>query len=300
MAEQSRRRGRGIPSAAVILIMLGLVFLFNNLGLLPWSLWGTLWRLWPLILIIVGLNILLSGVNPWLALGLTIVIILVAVAVSAYLGLGSRSQSMVTSFSEPLAGASNAQVEANFGAGSLLIDSLTETSDSLATGEAVQPGGQLAAQVSRDASSAVLKVSGRLGGWWGRDGGQGTWRLHLSPRIPLALTLKIGAANASMDLSRLRVNRLRLDVGASNIALTLPSRAGSIEAVVKAGAASVNITVPQGVAARVQGQVGLGSFSIDQARFPKSGDYFVSPDYERAVNRVDIRVESGLASVTIH
>lgn len=43
----------------ILLITLGLVFLGKNLGLIPGEGWGVIWRLWPLLLIIGGLDDLL-------------------------------------------------------------------------------------------------------------------------------------------------------------------------------------------------------------------------------------------------
>lgn len=40
----------------ILLITIGLVFLGKNLGLIPGEGWGTIWRLWPLLLIIGGLD----------------------------------------------------------------------------------------------------------------------------------------------------------------------------------------------------------------------------------------------------
>lgn len=42
----------------LILLTIGFILLFNNLGSLPWEIWGTLWRYWPVILILVGIEIL--------------------------------------------------------------------------------------------------------------------------------------------------------------------------------------------------------------------------------------------------
>lgn len=49
----------------IILITVGIIFLLNNFGLLPWSVWSILWRFWPLFLILGGLEILLG--NNWFA-----------------------------------------------------------------------------------------------------------------------------------------------------------------------------------------------------------------------------------------
>jgi hypothetical protein len=44
----------------VILIGLGVVFLLNNPGILNWSVWDVIFRLWPVLLIAAGLDILIG------------------------------------------------------------------------------------------------------------------------------------------------------------------------------------------------------------------------------------------------
>jgi len=100
-------------------------------------------------------------------------------------------------------------------------------------------------------------------------------------------------------LTNLQVRRLEVDVGASRLSLLLPAKAGTTEAEVKAGAASLSITVPQGVAARITAETGLGSLNVDASRFPKVGDRYESPDFATATNRVDLTVKSGVASIDI-
>src|ERR671937_25958 len=40
-------RRRGTVVWPLLLIAVGSLLLLQNLGLLPWSLWGQIWRLWP-------------------------------------------------------------------------------------------------------------------------------------------------------------------------------------------------------------------------------------------------------------
>jgi hypothetical protein len=47
----------------VLLLFVGVIFLLNSLGVIPWEVWEDLWRFWPLILILGGLKIIL-GNNP--------------------------------------------------------------------------------------------------------------------------------------------------------------------------------------------------------------------------------------------
>ncbi len=44
-----------------VLIALGVVFLLNTMGLFPWRLWSQVWRLWPLILVVIGLKKILEN-----------------------------------------------------------------------------------------------------------------------------------------------------------------------------------------------------------------------------------------------
>ena len=69
---------------AVIIIFLGITFLFNNFGILPWSAWDLIWRFWPIVLVFVGLQI--SFGKSWLAdfvitvLGLAVITFILALA----------------------------------------------------------------------------------------------------------------------------------------------------------------------------------------------------------------------------
>ena len=66
MSEEKPQRVRGIPVGGVFLVFLGVVFLLQTLDILPWALWGTLWRFWPALIIITGIGILLRRYNVWL------------------------------------------------------------------------------------------------------------------------------------------------------------------------------------------------------------------------------------------
>src|SRR5512139_225381 len=60
----SRERHGGVVGP-VILISLGVIFLLNNLGWLDWSVWSTVLRLWPVLLIGAGLDILFGRRSMW-------------------------------------------------------------------------------------------------------------------------------------------------------------------------------------------------------------------------------------------
>ena len=51
-----RRRGGFVWP--LVLISLGAIFLLNNFNVLSWDVWDLIWRLWPVLLVAIGLDIL--------------------------------------------------------------------------------------------------------------------------------------------------------------------------------------------------------------------------------------------------
>ena len=72
-----------LPTGALVLIFLGIVFLLINFNVLPWSIWNYLLRLWPLLLVFVGLQAVFGNSR----IGNTIIFIIV-LGVLIYILLG--------------------------------------------------------------------------------------------------------------------------------------------------------------------------------------------------------------------
>ncbi len=135
---------------------------------------------------------------------------------------------------------------------------------------------------------------------WNWTTGKGfQWDFGFTKDIPLNLVFETGAVDANLDLSDLQVKDMVLKTGASSTNLLLPAAAGLTHVKIEVGAAAVIIRVPEGVAARIETEVGLTSIAVNQSRFPKLNGYYQSVDYESAENKVDIRIEAGLGSIEI-
>jgi hypothetical protein len=124
------------------------------------------------------------------------------------------------------------------------------------------------------------------------------WDVALNAEIPTALTLNVGANKSALDFHDMNITDLKLETGASDTRLTLPAR-GRFRADLDLGAASLEVIVPDGLSARIRATIGAADLKIDQSRFPRSGSYYQSPDYESAVNAVDITIDAGAASIKV-
>jgi len=256
---------RGPILFPLILVVLGFLLLFSNLGYIQFDFWQFILTWWPLLLIIGGLDILIGSLRARNVKPRTLA-----------LDLGAAAQ---------------ADVSINFGAGDLTIGRA-------APGMVVD--GTFEGEVRYDArpdGRVWLKLEPLS--WWGWNPRGYRWNVGLTAAVPLKLALDGGAANTNADLTDLKVTDLRVKTGASSTMITLPRAAGMTTVRVNAGAASVKLIVPEGVAARVHSSMAIGSNNINRQRFPLSGSDYVSPDYATALNKIDIQFEGGVGSLAV-
>jgi hypothetical protein len=260
---------------AVVLVCAGFLLLANNLGLLSINIWNLFW---PSLLVILGI---------WFLVGT----------------MTGTSDFVLEEGSVELGQAESASVTIKYGAGRLDLDG-SAVDGKLVSGRFANG---LESRVNERGTNldVVLQPPGQAfpdvffpGNWMRGKGLQ--WDFGLTKKIPLDLTFETGAADTNLDLSELQVKNLVLKTGASSTEVKLPLNAGTTYFKVEAGAASLVIYVPDGVAARVDAEAGLASVSVDQKRFPKQNGIYQSADYETAENKVDMRIETGMASIEIH
>jgi len=261
-------RHRGTLFWGGILIAGGILFLLDNMGLLPFDVWKVLW---PLFLIALG---------AWFLFGSLI-----------------KRPPQVEHANVPLEGARRARLRIQHAAGRLLVASGAGPGD-LAEGD-FSGGVEVDARHEGDLLDVRLSVPNFVFPFTWSPGERMDWDVRLSRDVPLTLDLDTGANDARIDLSDLAVVELRLQSGASATEITLPSAAGMTHARIGSGAASVRVNVPPGVAGRIRAQTGLSSVQIDPGRFPRHGDLFISPDYDSAANRVDLEIDMGVGSVEV-
>ena len=312
-----RRRRRSVVWP-LVLITLGFLLLGQNLGLISHEVWSSLWRLWPVVLVLVGLDLLLGdrGLAGVMAVGL----VLLGVVGFAVVGSSAPRDTGPTlaaaratrSFSQPMSNLESAEVKVQFGAGALQLGALDPTNaGTLATAEFDAPSGfvpQQEYEERRGRAELEYSLRGQAGARFSmpflpfatgsRSGNEA--RIQLSPNVPLSLDLQTGAATTRIDLSKLKVSRLNLGTGASTTEVRLPGAAGQTTARIQAGAATLTVEVPEGVAAQIEVDGGLSTLNVDRDRFPQVlSNRYRSSDYEQAANRVELRIDSGASTVTI-
>ncbi len=299
MKEKHRR---GSLVGPMILIALGVVFLLNNLGILPWSIWEVILRLWPILLIGIGLDLLLgrrSVLGSLLALILTFLILAGALWLMGIdLGVGPAAPGQ--EISQSLEGATRAEVSLNFGAGSLRARALPESGDILLDG-IIRPRGREGIERNfsmRDGTAILVLRSSEpsFGPILGGAGGP-TWDLALNRQVPIDLQAEAGAGEVELNLSELQVSNLRVTMGLGQTTVILPAE-GRFQAVIEGAIGQTTIIIPRDMAARIQADTGIASRQVPES-YQHQGDLYTSSDYEGADNRVDLVVSQAIGNLVI-
>ena len=300
MSEPKPQREHHIPVVGIFLLFLGIVFLLQTLNVLPWSLWGNLWRFWPVLIIVTGLNILLRRYNPWLVSVLILLLLFACLGIAIWqYGSSSPAGETTKSYSEPLGSLEHAQIQINFTAGSLTMDGLPASSPNLVEADSGTKNGNMRADFRGQGSEGTLHLSTERVNRRFWNEAETNWEVGVTRNIPLTIDIKSAASNIHLDLSKLAVTELQMDIDAGNYRVNMPSSAGTTRAYIKADVANIEVSIPDGVAAKLKVDADLSAFEMDENRFPRKGDYYVSPDFESAENRVELELECDIGRVQV-
>lgn len=304
-ASEQPPRARPSLVGPVILVGLGVIFLLNNLGVISWDIWNVLWRFWPVLLIVAGLD-LLFGRRSTILSAVFALLLAAALAFGVWYfssqGSFSSANMVVQSVTYPAdSGVSRADIRLSPAVGELQIAAMSEPDGLIDGTVAIRDGERLIREYSVSNGVAYLALREE-----GASGQQFTtmpfenrrWDLALNPEIPTNLALNAGVNNATLDLARLNLTGLDLRAGVGSLTVTLPAT-GDFRATINGGVGELIVRIPAGMAARIEASQGVGGLDV-AGRFVEQGDQlYVSPDFETNANRVELKVSGGVGSIRI-
>ncbi len=325
------KNGKGID-LGVVLISTGIIWALISANIISWSIINSLWLLWPLILIVIGVGIIF-GNNVIVRNAAWIIFLAILIAHSYfYTGdIGNRNNSdssvegtipiesilngdkettgevednldevkdvsgdLKTVSEDKKAGIEKAQLRLAMGACRIIIDSDTEK--------------MLEATLENDSISYKNNDSG--------DSAEFAFEMknvivdekyiisknltnsfHLNKEVPWELKLEIGAVDGSFDLGELAVEKLSLDVGAANVDLKLGDKVEKCKVVINSGVSKINIEVPASAGVKVEMDGALNSSDLDGPQWEKKGDTYFTKNYESSGTKIDIEIDMGLGNL---
>ena len=290
----------------IILIGMGVVFLLDNLNVIDIDLWQLVTRLWPLVLVAVGLDILF-GRRTGIWQGLTILIIASIFAAGAWFvrntGEFVGGDLYTQEFAQPLEDADQAKIDIGFGIGGLRIDPLENAGDMLATGTLVLVEGEELDQDFRMVGETAyfqLESHGpdTYPSWiFNNANNDREWQIDLSDEIPLDIEISTGIGESVIDLRGLMITDLDVDTGIGEVTIYLPE-IGDFSANISGGIGQLTVYVPRELAIKLHLDTGLGNTRVPGELNLQNGTYMTG-NFNTAENRVDLYVDAGIGEVEV-
>lgn len=298
MKKTYRRPGLMGP---ILLIGLGVFFLLENLDLLTWSSWESLLRLWPLLLIAWGLDLMLGRRSAWGAAIALVLILFILVGGIYLLGDSGPPLESQRSLNVPRENAEEAKIVIDPAFAYLQVDGADSASRSLLQGtiSAIQ-GERIEQTIERSTRTveATIRTTGVVVMPFLRfSGDQGRWQMTLDPETEFDLVVDVGAGKAELLLSDLNIDQLVVETGIGQTIVHLPER-GSYKAEVKGGIGHILVYLPDDLGVKLIPDVGIGALDLPNS-FRRQGDGYVSPNFEQAEATIELQVDLGIGSIEI-
>jgi len=243
--------------------------LLFNMGVLERENIVVLARLWPLLLILIGIDVLFGRRAP--ALGGLIGIAAVALVVGLMLagpslGWDDALEVKTEVFSEPIGTATSARVNLGLSSEPAEVTALSDT-ENLIEAELTHSG-EVEFDVEGEREKSIsLRRRGGVGGFWfdwfDRGDEELRWDIRISPRVPLDLQIDAGSGSADLDLSALQLTALTLDVGSGSIESQLPATDSVYRAQIDGGSGSCRLSLAEGADVDMEADVASGSVNIE-------------------------------------
>lgn len=301
----------------LIFIFVGTVFMLDNFDIIDFY-WGSVWRFWPIIFILIGANMLFSRfanktTGPILAASVTLIVL----AFIGYQGSIPRENrgwlhfefdndkrnknadwNAVSSFTEPYTGAKSATLTVKGGA---TVYRLVDSTASLFQADVKEPYGGYTLEKTTLDSVDVLEFrkrdkKGR--GFKMDDMEANETRLRLNSNPVWDITVEMGAGETNFDLENFKVRNLHFEGGAASFQAKVGSKLALTDISVETGVASVEIEVPEASGCRIVVDSGLSSKDFKGFIKQADGTYKTS-NYESSVNKVNINLKGGLSSFEV-
>lgn len=278
----------------IVLIGVGIIMLMANLDLIPTPSLRLLIQLWPLALVVLGLDILVGRRSPILgaliglgAVGLVIVLIYMAPA----LDIVPTVERKTIPLNAPLGNTSSAEVSLNLERYASTINASIGSDDLfdavLETYTDVEYS--LRGDQRKIINLKPIDSSNPDFDWFNIATSDMTWEIGLSPEIPLDLSVDVGSGSASLALFDLTLSELRVDGGSGSTDLAIPASSSRYPVTVEGGSGSFDILIEDEAEIEANFDVGSGSFEVTVG-----SDVMMNLEVEGGSGSIFINVPSNL------
>ncbi|HEX7367372.1 MAG TPA: DUF5668 domain-containing protein [Pelobium sp.] len=305
-------------SWGIILIFIGTVFLLENYGLINFH-WTYVWRFWPVILIIIGINIIFSRsqttMGKLLVVFTTIAVLslLVIANLNAPKNIGHNwSYNFDDEDIEVSTDSINTSVyqedyESRFKTATLNINGGASTftinsgSDKLFESATQKNNSRYYLRRTDEDSTVVLNFNSKDQNkqFDFDDAELSKVEIKINPMPLWNINLNMGAGKAHFDLSNNRIKSVNIKGGAADFKVKIGSLYKDVNLSAETGIAKVNILIPASSGCKIITKTGLSAKNFPGFNKAANGT-FTSPNYGSAGNKITISLKGGLSDFEVN
>jgi hypothetical protein len=319
------RNDKLIPG--LVLVFIGAAFLLNNFGYIHFH-WYNIFHLWPIFLVIAGVNLVFAhNKSPWATI-LKIAVVVFGLGLLFFGDFGDRfnfwpgrhmyysndmndnndnddgdstDSSNVKSvgngkFVEPYkADIKIARLNISGGGTSY---TLNDTTNQLFSANTHGTLGRYDFSHSQDDSVYVLDFKMRDHHGFNFDSDKNAAIMRLNPNPEWEIHVETGATKLDFDLSKFKIRELHLHGGAAsfNVKLGAPLTLTNVD--VQTGVSGVEISIPQNAACSVETDSGLSDNHFEGFNKTRDNNY-ETPGFATAKNKIHIHISGGLSDFKV-
>ncbi len=291
----------------VILIFLGVVFILQNLGLVFFD-WRSLWRLWPVILVLWGISIL--PVKSWIRMILTLVVLAATltfmlnktVDVNRYHDETrwwdeSNEKNVEQSFTIPYSDTvESTYLDLDAAAGSFTIrDTTSQLLEFEKMGSLVRY--KYVLKTSEDETKISIQPAAERNVIL-HNQNQNRVKIRLNPQPVWDINLDVGASAVKFDLSPFKIKDLNVDAGAASFIIKFGDLYPNTHVNIDAGASSISLQIPEESGCDLRISSVLSGKTIHGFERIERGHYRTE-NFEESKNKIYVVVDAAVSSYTI-
>ncbi|MBN2043748.1 MAG: hypothetical protein JW757_01910 [Anaerolineales bacterium] len=249
----------------IIFIGVGVLYLLSNLSIIEMINFYEIWRLWPVFLVIAGINMLFGRNNRWLASLLSGLMALVVVGFLFFAPMVIETlpapERQTERFQDAERDVQAVDVFLDFDRGNIEVFELVDSRNLF---EAEVTHNQhvtfnASGSNTRDIRLRLDQVGPEIFSDWLTQS-QIRAEVGLATDVPIDLDVNIGGGSADMDLTAITLDKLKADSGSGSISVNLPE--GDFLVDLSSGSGSVTVMTGEDSKLDMKINVGSGKISV--------------------------------------
>lgn len=287
----------------IILISVGLVLLLNNLGQVGWSVWWSIFKLWPIFLMAWGIELIFRNSKLNLLALLSPLIWCLAILGPALSG----EHKDINWFSDPqyfnwevekpgkvkeisvVIDIGGRKLNLSGGAQNIVVCSLTYFNEKPECKWTVEDSRGILEIYQKDKMPFPLCF----------DSPEHVSKVIFNNVLPLDLQIFSRVSEADLDLSQLNLKNLDLDLRVNASEVKLPLKPGVLDCKVRSKVGYLKLKIPKEAGLSIQNMTKLASSSFSNISLVHTPEGFTTPDFSKAKSKINLVIKGKILQLEI-